>query len=339
MSTDLLKDIFGETPNAEPWILDRSTLERYAECPFKAQCDKDDPQDAGELAKSGVAVHKIIEESLKEWQQNPETPPSDYFEQEIVKCRPDLQPEIIRAARHVLDAIKGIQLDRIMGIEEQIDYQLPGFIKDRPVKITQALDLLMVGSTKTVLIVRDWKTGYRKLNNQQAKDSFQAQHGSFILFKKYPEVETIHWFYEETRWGDQAYARFDRNNTIGIGSVTQEQAIEARIMQSVFLWAEDSKVAWPDDAKCEWCYWTAKCPHATKRAYDIASDPKGFVDQMTVLSAIVSKMDDDGKEFIKSGKASVLVGSSGMEFGRPKQKFSVTLHQQANGNSKSEEKE
>jgi hypothetical protein len=319
--------LFGVPAQVEPWILDRSTLEDFATCPFMAQCRKTGKHVVGDLAQVGTEIHRLIHEAFEWCKGEPESAPADYFQQEAPKCRPDIQPDVLRAARAVSYEIGKINMGRILGVEYQVDFQLPGKVKDRPIKITTAIDLLLQGAADTLLTVFDWKTGYKKRTNSDAADSFQAQFIAYILFQLYPTVQTVHFWFIETRYGTRAYARFDRKELAGFSALTQEQAIEARIMQAVGLWAIDSQEAWPEPCKCAWCDFTADCPHVVGDPKELAKDEKGFVDQYIALDARLESMKKAATEWIKSGKATVLKGTKvSIEKTRPNNRFTLSVY-------------
>lgn len=333
--------LFGKPDTVDPWILDRTPLEGYLTCPAKAKFDLQYPPIVGEPAQVGTEIHRLIQEAFEWCKDDPESAPADFFEQEAPKCRPDLQPEVLRAAKTVSEDLRRINMSRIIGVEYQVDYQLPGLYKGRPAKITTAIDLLLQGATDTVLIVWDWKSGWKRRSNAEAQDSFQAQFIAFILFHLYPSVDTVHFFYKETRFGTVGYAKFERKALIGFSSMTTVQAMEARILQAVRYWSEDSKEAWPEPKKCSWCDHTARCPHVIGDVKDLASDEKGYVDQYYALKARIDKMEDAMIEVIKSGKKDRLFGSAmTVERKWPKPKFTLggqKVDSKTNGESEKED--
>tara|TARA_Y100000310_G_scaffold108745_1_gene107158 strand:+ start:1535 stop:2548 length:1014 start_codon:yes stop_codon:yes gene_type:complete len=324
---DVYTELFKK-PELEPEILDRSFLQKYADCPFQAQAKCDTP---AELKEVGKEVHRLIEEAIKAGGGSDMM--ADYFVEELPKCRPDIQPKVIEAAKWVGDQLANAPLHKIyvdpetgeLAVEYQIDFALPVKKNGRPVKITTCVDLLLVGHNN--LIVYDWKTGYKKRSNYEAYSDFQTQFITYILWQLFPKIETVHFFYKETMWGTVAYARLDRNKEHPrLPHLTTERAFEGRIMEAVRLWMAGATDAWPEPKKCTWCDAILKCPYADTLARDINKDPVAFVDHMVVIETLLKQnYIKTANEYVK--KYGPIRGSKSVyEWRKPKRKFSPKLY-------------
>ena len=356
-----------------PIIADRSTLERVANCPHSQYLydlitaieadDKGTPiteaqwtriraadiklvarikalvQDGRDLLAvqdalpvCGTIIHKLIEEAFEFCQGDLEQIP-DFFAEELPKQRPDLQPEIIRAGRHVADTLANFHT-RIIGVEVQIDYIIIPEVPEvrGAIVITTCLDILSQGLANSIH-VHDWKSGYKKRTNSETFDSFQAQDIAFILWQQpeYAEVNTIYFWFEQCRSGTKGYAKFERDaEHPRLPHLTQELQFKTRIMEALRLWQTGCTDAWPEESKCEWCDVIEFCKHANTRAIDIAKDPEAFVDRMIVLKQLLAKDKKTATAYIK--KYDKIVGAVGVfEKTPPTTKFNTQIRQRKDG--------
>jgi hypothetical protein len=319
-----------------PITLDRSTLERYANCPFagyvlgllealiaQAKGEKLFDWEVKRLAEAdpkliesltpyvlcgmrnlicetGTEIHKIIDEAFETCKGDLEQIPS-WIEDELPKCRPDLQPEVIVAGRHICDILADLHI-KVLGTEVQMDFELFPETASRPaVIVTQAFDL--IGQGIESLHILDWKTGHKRRTNSEAYDSFQGQCGALLCWKQkeYADVRKIYWWYHETRFGTRAFARFERDEYHPrLPHLTQEVAFEHRLEEAAKLLIADCRECWPLDTKCCWCDAIRWCPLAHADAKDIATDPKFFVDKLIVDSESVTKRRKAALEWLKA---------------------------------------
>ena len=249
---------------------------------------------------------------------------ADWFINELPKVRPDIQPQVIRAVKYLAESITHLQPHRILGVETQIDCASGIYAKTgHQFVLTACLDLLLGGTNS--LIVFDWKSGYKKRTNQETYDDFQCQFDVFILFKMYPEIDTIHWFYDETFWGTKSYARFERNASTIHPELTTEMQFQGRIFSALNLWKDDCREAWPEEKKCCWCDAIFFCPHASAGSKKIASNPRRFIDRMVALQAILDRYNKIAKDWYK--RYGQLAGSEMVyEWRKPKQNFTPRLY-------------
>jgi hypothetical protein len=286
-------------------IADRSNVQAYAECPFRAwYCREHEVNDTTILTQTGEETHKLAESVIKdgiESQMQPHEIGEDIVEF-LPTVRPDVQPHVIRAARYLAESVAHLQFHRIMGVEMQIDDGGKTGIKDRSgriYKLSACIDLLMTG--RESLIVTDWKSGFKKRTNQETFDDFQCQFDVLVLWRLYPDINTIHWFFDETFWGTKSYAKFERNAEYpSLPHLSQEIQFKGRVFSALKLWAEDCREAWPEERKCSWCPIVMDCPHVLAGVKRIASNPKKFIDRMTAISAALDRYKEIAKYWYRA---------------------------------------
>jgi hypothetical protein len=320
---------------SEPIIADRSSLQQCGTCPHQRNlCEKHNIQPLNKCVQVGSEIHRIVEETLKpvvEEMACHETLSPPELAEAIVDAlpmsRPDIQPEVMNAARWLADMICHTPIHKIIGIEKQIDYELfPGTQSRGPFMITTCIDLLMSG--RESLIVYDWKTGYKKRSNQEAKDDFQTCVIAFILWKLYPDLKTIHFFYKSTYWGSShdAYCRLERNEELPqLPHLTLEMQFQARIILASQLWMNKSDEAWPEPKKCSQCHAIHYCKYADPTAKEMTDDPQKFVDQMVVLEEKLKSMKGYAKDYIKE-HITMKGTASEFTFKPPKSKFCPKIY-------------
>ena len=302
----LREKLFGK--KKEVIIADRSAVQQYADCPFCAWYKREHGIDEPNILKDvGNEVHALTERLIKDAIEN-RIPPEELAENivdALPSTRPDLQPRIIRAARYLADDICKLQVHNVLGVEMQIDdaCKTAKNIEGTPFKLTACLDILLKG--RNSLIVKDWKSGFKKRTSEETYDDFQAQFDANILFKTYDgtdgdRMDTIHWFFVETFWGTQSYAKFERDAEYpSLPHLSVEAQIEGRIFEALKLWQEDCRQAWPESKKCSWCDIVDSCPHAVTGAKHIAASPKKFVDRMVALEQQLKRYQTIAKDWMK----------------------------------------
>jgi hypothetical protein len=248
-------------------------------------------QDAtvGALAQVGSECHRIIAEAWEYCEGDSEAA-VDYMLNEIPKARPDLQPQVIAALRNFARQMKKFKPWTIIAVEKQ--YSTVFFEQTKtegPVIITMAVDLLVAGRDETSLHVRDYKTGWKRYTNTEAYESYQSHHYAYVLFKEMPNVEELHFWYDQTRHDVRSgYAKFtrkDMDNFAGrIGSAIQYAK---------------SDQAWPEPDKCAWCPVTDKCPHAVAEARIMIGDLPAYLDQYIAMEARLGDMKKNMTEWVK----------------------------------------
>ncbi len=305
---DMFPDVKPEV--VEALIIDRSTAEDYAECPFRGSCVLDgDKDEAGEIGQIGQEGHRIAEKILKEAFSNKVTDDlltyADDAIQEVAQSRPDIQPQLIKSAKYLAEQIAHVPIDRILTdkkgkpfIEYQIDYNFGKTRDGRDVVITTCIDLAFSGQNS--IHVWDWKFGWKKYTGTDAQEAYQTCHICYILFQMFPDIDVIHFWYKNTRYGSSGYACIRRSEeTPSMPNFTTEQAFLCRINSAIQLIADNCKEAWPEEKKCLWCPVNYKCPHLSKALTGIPIDPKALVDQIVVLQTWLKKHEKTATELYR----------------------------------------
>jgi hypothetical protein len=85
-------------------ILDRSTLAMAGDCPHQVQLEKENPTETQDpLPVAGTLIHELVEETLEFCADSNESADlADYFQNELPKVRPDLQPNVIQGAKGLI---------------------------------------------------------------------------------------------------------------------------------------------------------------------------------------------------------------------------------------------
>lgn len=311
--------LFGKKKGLPPELGDRSLIEQFANCPHQAHlCKKHNIDVESQLVNSCGIGHELVEEAVNYCQGSEDWDMvADHFLNELPKVRPDVQPDVIKAARFVTDELNSMPIQRLIGCEIQIDCQLLPADPDAgrgPIILTSCLDMLFSGRESS-LIVYDWKFGFKKRSNAEVADAFQTQFICWLLWQQpeYQSVETIHFFYKEPRWGSVAYARLDRHKEWPqLPHLTTEMACQGRIVEAIKLWLSDSRDAWPEPKKCLWCDAIWHCKYANTSAKNIKTQTKHAADHYIVLLALCQKYKEGFTELIKSGTVTEIEGTAGV---------------------------
>ena len=319
----------------KPIVLDRTRLEQYATCPrqayltmlweaLKAKANKLEvfPWEAerikdadpnlidqmeavslqstdSRLCECGNEIHDLFKRAFEECKNDLNRVP-EWLVENLPKIKPSIQPMAIRHARHAADLITEYHVN-LIAVEHQVSLIVIPETETTPaVIVTMRYDL--IGSGKGNLHVIDWKTGFKRLTNQEAAESFQAEFGAWLLFQQEPylEINTLHFWYFETMWGTKAYARFDRlDEHPRLPGLTTEKAIQGRVMSAVDLFLKNCKDPEPLPYACCWCDMIRFCPDAHIDAKEIADDPRKFVDNMVVLEQLLKRRKAAATAWIK----------------------------------------
>lgn len=252
------------------------------------------------LCECGQEIHDLLKRAFDECKNDLDIIPQ-WFVDNLPKIKPNFQPMAIRHARHAADMISEYHVN-LIALEKQVSLVVIPETETTPaVIVTMRYDLL--GSGKGNLHVMDWKTGFKRLTNTEAAESFQAEFGAWLLFQQepYKEINTLHWWYFESMWGTKAYARFDRNEEHPqLPGLTVEKAIQGRVLSTVGLFLNNSRVAWPLPYNCCWCDMIRFCPYANMDAKEIANDPKAYVDRMVTVGEWLKKQKAMATAWIKA---------------------------------------
>ena len=314
----LTKDIFKvpEYKAPEATYIDRSDLEAVATCPHQGHLRKQHEgefETFDELPVVGQLVHEVAKMAIDNAESGIQEA-SDLIANELPKARPDLQPEILRAGKSLANQILGWRSNSIMLHEQQITRTLFPASGDRgEVEITTAPDLVLATSSKQRIVVLDYKTGYKSRTNADAANEFQTCVICWILFALYEPVETIDFWYLETRLNNKAYARMTREK--------DELNLQARIETAYRYLLEKSQEAWPVTEKCGMCPVIRFCKHITGEIVAFSKDPAGYLEAYIVLDASLKKLREPLDAAVKAGRT--IYCSTGRFDGDPKKKSAI----------------
>jgi len=269
----------------ESVIWDRSALESYSTCPAMPYLmAKHKVAGDSAIQQVGIEGHRIIAETWQSFaNQDDLSGMRDYLVDEGRMSRPDIQPDVLRVLKNIANKLTVIGGQRIIGVEKQLS--APAGVKDkegRPVVFSMAYDLLTACRKESELAYTDYKLGYKVRSNTEAAEAFQTQFGGLLIWQNYPQIQTIHVFYEQPRAGKTAYARLDRERDF--------HDFQGRAWSSLDRAVADDHPAWPDPVKCSWCTVAHLCEKADTQAADLKKDPADYLERMIIAEAIVKKM-------------------------------------------------
>ncbi len=315
--TGLPDDMFPDAPPAPPAVyLDRSTLERYAVCPFQGWAvETGKVMDGSPAADTGSENHRIVAEAIADYFLNG-IPPLDYLRQEMTKARPDVQQEVVaslrRSAWAVNQYLTSMHPRDILAFQGgpkewvnpstnetenrsgQLAWQiLPATKKRGAIMATSEVDLLVAGTTQVEVNETDFK--YRKAwTSTEIRASFQFRMHAFLVFRKYPKAEYLHtraWPLatgQVTPW--VTFTPRDANDFEGV----LLEAVEYRrgAMES------ETPGTWPAAEKCTTCPAVLVCPRAIKPAYRLNENPFIFAADTHVMKLALAEREKHLRKYI-----------------------------------------
>mgnify|MGYP002036225921 CR=1 FL=1 len=323
--TTSLSELWEAEPK-EPVVLDRSTLELVASCPQQAWLirEKGIPT-ANILTESGTIAHEVISECME---TIPDGEHHDMYETLMALAqmneRTDLQPDVIMAIRGLAFRFREMNISRVLSVEQQYSWEIMGGNDKRgPVLATCRMDLVQRSREEDTLIVTDWKTGWKQRDNSQAKNAYQTCHNSWVLFQNYPQVNKIHWFYEQTRTNTRAYALIDREKDF--------HNFEGRISMATqaYMNLDDRHPAWPYPENCQRCPAAQFCEKATREARLVDDDPPEYLAQYIAKQGELVQMEDAMKDYCKEHPEGIQYGDSWYGFKPSAPRRSYKIHELA----------
>ncbi len=295
-------------------------MEQRATCPFRAQAIDDGVvKDVNRHSDCGIEGHRILADGLEQAEGNMDFDIVEYIRDEARKARPDVQPQVVEALGRLGYDLRRTSAQRIIGIEKQYSTVfLKGTHERGPVVCSQCLDLVAAGRERDTLVVTDWKTGWKDMTNAQAQSAFQTRFGCWLLMREIPEVQTIHWFYAQTRHGHPAYALIKREDDFF--------NIEGQVQTVVQLFLSDCRDAWPDPDKCCTCPATAICPHVIGEAKELMDDPQKYLLQYAALKeGRLDKMEKAMKAYVAE-HGTIEVDGTWFGYKQPARRVAYGLH-------------
>lgn len=285
-----------------PQIVDRSTAERWAECPAMAWHVENGRVSTSSLpADAGNEVHKILAAAVKARHMDAARPNElrEMIDAAAAQSRSDVQPEVVTALRKCWPIVQLIctheDNGEIRSPDDLIRYdggdgahagQIAADLEIDGVKVrlTCEVDLLLATRSAKAVDLYDWKAGRTHWTATDVFGSFQFQFYSYITLVNYPTVDTVSVSVFMPREGSATDPiDFKRRDMF---------AWENRIKSAVRLllkWQSASGPthvpAWPAPEKCSICPAAAKCPLAHQPAAEVAIDPEAALKQLVALDA------------------------------------------------------
>lgn len=318
--------LFDYDEGADLAVVDRSTLEQAASCPWMAKAIADKRcATVGILAEAGEEGHKAFSQTLHSWIDSRGAMEKSDLRQDVEfavrNARPDLQPEAIRSIQgsiwswsHLIYSIHPSNILAFDGGEDinksgQLAYDIP----DMGVRFTSELDLLYQGDCPDVGEEVDYKTGWKDWTTEAIRDSLQFQCHAVLALEKYPQWKALRVRVFETR---------SRNLTYGVYFPRERiHDWKMRIRSAVSAWKfaqQENPPTWPVLEKCTLCPAACLCPVADEAIADLAEDPVRFVRSLVAVEARASAMSKMAAAWIDEHKQDIRAGD--VYFGRQKPK-------------------
>lgn len=271
-------------------VLDRSTLETWAECPRRAALSRD-IKSASLIAATGTEVHDAIRQTLDSFVGSggalSRRDLVDETTNNLYGARPDVQPDVIAAAKYAIwgfaDILANIHYTAVMrydGGTGNLSGQLTMDIA-AGCRVTGAVDLLLATASKQVVELWDWKTGYKRWTEADVSQSFQFQMYAALVLDHYPDVECVRTRIFNTRTNSPTYSV----------DFTREKLPQyrARISHAAGLWWQhhkqpaDKVPAWPARDKCDTCPVIARCTAADADLREVDASPSDLLATLSHL--------------------------------------------------------
>lgn len=309
-------DEIQDTP--APTVLDRSTLERWASCPWQAQAIADGRvTEQNDLLNAGNEIHDALSRTTRYWvESDGQVSPMDLqaeLENDLRSSRPDVQPQVIAGMKasiyHWGQFLHKIHPANVLGFDggEPLNRsgQLALDFTGAGVRVTSEIDLLYSGPSIELLHEVDYKTGHLLHTAARVAESFQFQFHAVLVFANFPEIRGLEVTAWNTRTNNRSYrVVFDRK---------KEGEYKARVHAAVASWYQNQAdpPTWPAWDKCVLCPAAALCPVSGDDIKMVASNPHGALLQLAALEAKVTAwtkalaavVDKDGRDIEVGGVA------------------------------------
>jgi len=273
----------------------RSFIEAMAlGCPKQAhEC----PSVGSDAARFGALGHGLLRDYLGHLKASGQGRDIDYLLEEARKCReaPDLQPAMLSLMKRVGGRIY-LPQGRILGIEKDLGWEvMPG------IGVACGLDLLLAGIADDELEITDYKFGYGRMTEAEARADFQVRTYSGAVLANYPKVRRVwfnlHYMRHDDPEGKEAYRRV-RVDFVREQYEDLEGHVVGALQRCRDLEDDGEFPAVPGYPQCVDCALVMKCPVADECASEIAESPVGFAEHLLVRTAAVAKMKKALKEWV-----------------------------------------
>lgn len=272
-------------------VLDRSTLERWANCPAQAKLiELHRPIEETQAMLVGTAIHDALSQTMDDYMGDPMGMSTgmvkEMLEQRMTQIRPDLQSDAVSTARYAawswakyITEIHPANILRYDGGQGDHSGQLAWDLPWLGIRVTSEVDLLFSGPSPEVIHEIDYKTGYTTYSVDSVADSFQFQLHAALLLDAYPAVQAVDIRVWDIRRNQITYSTlFPR---------TKLAQYQERVLSACSAWKEnqgpgiDAAAIWPESQKCGLCPVSQHCP----RASSVMQTPVGKLRQLIVIEA------------------------------------------------------
>ncbi len=303
--------------------VDRSTLERYANCPAQARLvESGIGQTAGTIAAVGNEVHLALSEAVSLYVDSggsiERSVLMDELSTNLRQSRPDVQPQVLKAFRGSvwswcdwLWRISPANILRFDGGRGTRSGQLSRDIETagRVVRITSELDFLHATDSLELLQEVDWKSGWKPWTVEAIADSFQMQMHACLVLHNYPDIECLRTRIWSRRLNGLTWAvEFPRR---------RYQEWETRVLSAAadfVRWHETEGIkceARPAAEKCRICPAAIGCPVVDIQIKSVKDEPSLWLDRLAAIEAsgdaireyLGSLVDASGKDIVGHGIA------------------------------------
>jgi hypothetical protein len=265
------------------------------------------------IANAGNGVHDAISAAITAWIESGGNDPQfqhrelkDFLATELTHSRPDVQPDVIRAARRAVyswsEFICGNKYDpgkNGIAPENILHYdggdgarcgQLAIDFDDLQCRATSEVDFLAAAHvTPDVLYEVDIKSGHKLVTMDVVRDSFQFCFHAMLVFHKYPTCKVLRVIAWNTRTNHRSWVfEFTRDNL---------EAYRNRVHSAASFWFQyrdlppEDCPTWPETYKCSICDAAHLCPASCSVPED-GESAEGVLDRVVALKAKLKAMTD-----------------------------------------------
>lgn len=314
------EDLFTDAPAAlPPVICDRSTLERYANCPAQAvMVERRIASNGSQPAQVGSAVHEILSDAVKlRIDGGRPNELRDLIQDLATKSRPDIQPEVMAACRRtypIVDLICRHENGEERNADDIIRHDggkgaqsgqlafdiLPATDERGPIRMTGELDLLLATESDKEARIVDYKSGWKHWTAGDVARSFQFQFYAYLVLANYPSLQRVMVQVFLVRDGTAvSEVAFDRSQMYPIG-----QRIQSAVKLYLFWRGTDNTEivdAWPEPAKCAICPASINCRLAHEPEAEFSRNPDAMLAKLVVMTAAKKRIEGYLSEIVRKG--------------------------------------
>jgi len=308
--------IIDDAPQRE--VIDRSTLEAWANCPWQAHAiETADPKlIVGQLAVAGQFAHDCFHAATKAWIENGgylrDFEMVKLIEEAMHASRPDLQPDVVKAVQPAMwdwarYLIKDCHPNNIACFDGGDELDRSGQLSCRlgVIDVSSELDFLRFDGPEAY--EDDFKTGWRPWEADDVRNAFQFQFHAMLVFHNFPNVRTLRTrIWNTRRHTTTAWVRFDRED---------DPQYVARVHESLAVRERGELVTWPTLEKCRICPVKIICPAAD----DVVKlvEPQAMLTRLIALDAQADAIKAELTAIVDATQKEIVL-ADGTAFGRNK---------------------